>query len=116
MPMARTPGQVSVPDLLKHVQQVVQEVGPHLRLERKWGHDWYAGTDLVCGVFAFKEHVDIEFWRGTTLPDPAGLLEGTGKNMRNVKVHTVDDAMAPALRTLLRAAVALDEAEPKRTR
>jgi hypothetical protein len=110
------PGAAEVSDIQNIVIAAVREVGPHLRVERKWGHDWFAGTDLICGIFAFKRHVDIEFWRGTTLPDPSGLLEGTGKNMRNVKVHTVVDARAPALRALLRAAIALDEAEPKRTR
>jgi hypothetical protein len=116
MPVARVTDPINIAELKKDVQRTLEAVGPQLRLERKWGHDWYAGIDLVCGVFAFKEHVDIEFWRGTTLPDPSGLLEGTGKTLRHVKVLTPADAQAPALRALLRAAVALDEREPKRTR
>jgi hypothetical protein len=111
-----SPEAAAVSDIQKLVIAAVKQIGPHLRVERKWGHDWFAGTDLICGVFAFKQHVDIEFWRGTTLPDPSGLLEGTGKNMRNVKVHTLEDARAPALLTLLRAAIELDQTEPKRTR
>jgi len=114
MASSKNPESVNVADVQIYVNHVMKEVGPHLRLERKWGHEWYAGTDLVCGVFAFKQHVDIEFWRGTMLSDPSGLLVGTGTNLRHVKVHTLIEAQAPALRALLRAAVTLDEGEPKR--
>jgi hypothetical protein len=37
-------------------------------------------------VNAFTAHVNVGFFHGAALPDPAGLLEGTGKYMRHVKV------------------------------
>jgi hypothetical protein len=37
-------------------------------------------------VNVFKAHVNIGFFLGAELQDPAGLLEGTGKRMRHVKV------------------------------
>jgi hypothetical protein len=37
-------------------------------------------------VGAFRAHVNVGFFHGAALPDPAGLLEGTGKYMRHVKV------------------------------
>jgi len=55
-------------------------------------------------VDAFKAHVNVGFFRGARLPDPDGLLEGTGKSMRHVKLRlgfTTDDA---ALNELVRAA------------
>src|SRR5271155_597151 len=116
MANSKKPESENVAEVQKYVNHAVKDVGPRLRFEPKWGHEWYAGTDLVCGVFAFKQHVDIEFWRGSTLPDPSGLLEGTGTNLRHVKVHTLADAQAPALRALFRAAVTLDEGESRRTR
>jgi hypothetical protein len=94
----------------------VQSAGPGLHIERKWGHDWFVGIDNVCGVFAFQRHVAVEFWRGTTIPDPAHLLEGTGKHLRHVKLRAVADVRAPAFQTLLRAAIVLDTESPKRTR
>src|SRR5262245_11828754 len=36
-------------------------------------------------VNVFKKHVNVGFFHGVVLEDPAGLLEGTGKNMRHVK-------------------------------
>lgn len=51
-------------------------------------------------VGAFKEHINVGFFHGAFLPDPAGLLNGTGKQMRHVKVKpgvAVDEAALEAL-------------------
>ena len=48
--------------------------------------------------------VNLGLYRGAELPDPEGLLEGTGARMRHVKVRSVDDARRPALRALVAAA------------
>jgi len=37
-------------------------------------------------VNVFKEHASVGFFLGAKLPDPAGLLAGTGKRMRHVKI------------------------------
>jgi hypothetical protein len=55
-------------------------------------------------VNAFKSHVNVGFFRGAELPDPAGLLEGTGKFMRHVKLRPHGDVDATALSKLLRSA------------
>ena len=51
-------------------------------------------------------YVNLGFWHGVHLADPKGLLEGTGKKMRHVKVRSVEEAANPALRDLARAALA----------
>lgn len=38
-------------------------------------------------VDAFSQHVNVGFYEGTSLDDPAGLLEGAGKRMRHVKLR-----------------------------
>ncbi len=50
--------------------------------------------------------VNLGFYRGSGLPDPEGLLEGTGARMRHVKIRSLDDAQRPALRSLVAAAYA----------
>jgi hypothetical protein len=97
-------------------RKMIRRLGPELKTETKWGHPWFVGTDLVCLVGAFTHHTGIEFWRGSMLKDPRGLLEGTGKNLRHVKVRTTPEATAPALAELVREAIRLDRREPKRTR
>ena len=69
------------------------------------GHPTACIGDAAFGyVNAFKAHVNVGFFRGAELPDPNGLLEGTGRFMRHVKIrpgHAVDTA---ALMHLIRAA------------
>jgi hypothetical protein len=71
-------------------------------------HDGYPTAcvgDAAFGyVGAFTAHVNVGFFRGAELPDPGGLLVGTGKLMRHVKLgprHAVD---AAALRALIATA------------
>jgi hypothetical protein len=55
-------------------------------------------------VNAFKAHVNVGFFFGAELPDPAGLLEGTGRRMRHVKVRPGANFDAEALAALIDAA------------
>jgi hypothetical protein len=53
-----------------------------------------------------RGYVNLGFYQGASLPDPAGLLEGTGKSLRHVKIRSLEDAGRPELRQLIAAAVA----------
>ena len=57
-------------------------------------------------VNAFKKHVNVGFFHGATLEDPAGLLEGTGKRMRHVKLEPGGAENDAALGELIEAAYA----------
>ncbi len=55
-------------------------------------------------VNVFTAHVNVGFFHGAALPDPARLLQGTGKFMRHVKLRPGTAAHDAALRTLIDAA------------
>ncbi|HWA90457.1 MAG TPA: DUF1801 domain-containing protein [Rhizomicrobium sp.] len=58
------------------------------------------GEAAFAYVDAFKAHVNVGFYQGASLADPAGLLEGGGKRMRHVKLRwggKIDDAALGAL-------------------
>src|ERR1700724_155990 len=57
-------------------------------------------------VNVFKAHVNVGFFLGAELNDPAGLLEGTGRRMRHVKVKPGVDVNVAALSALIHAAYA----------
>lgn len=57
-------------------------------------------------VNAFKNHVNVGFFYGALLEDPAGLLEGSGKRMRHVKLTPDREPNAEALRALIQRAYA----------
>jgi hypothetical protein len=52
------------------------------------------------------KHVNLGFYRGAGLNDPSGLLEGTGKELRHVKIRSVAEARAEEIRKLLAEAIA----------
>lgn len=64
------------------------------------------GEAAFAYVNAFTAHVNVGFFRGTELPDPTGLLEGTGRFMRHVKLRPERDVDAAALTVLIETAYA----------
>jgi hypothetical protein len=64
------------------------------------------GDAAFAYVDAFTSHVNVGFFRGAELPDPAGLLEGTGKFMRHVKLRPDRPFDSPALTALIETAYA----------
>lgn len=52
-------------------------------------------------VNTFRAHVNVGFFRGSTLPDPVGLLEGTGKLGRHVKLEPGTPLNSSALKTVI---------------
>ena len=69
-----------------------------------YGGFMFAATTRFCGVFAYTEHVSIEFGRGCDLTDPYRVLEGSGKLRRHIKVHTLADIEAKHVRAYIRQA------------
>jgi hypothetical protein len=66
---------------------------------------WACVADAAFGyVNAFNAHVNIGFLEGASLDDPAGLLEGSGKRMRHVKLRWGEQADEAALADLIAAA------------
>lgn len=63
-----------------------------------------SGFDRIIYITAQNGYANLGFFFGANLPDPAHLLEGSGKRMRHIKVRTVQDAEEPALRQLVRNA------------
>ena len=71
-------------------------------------HDGFATACVDDAPFAyvgaFKEHVNVGFFHGASLRDPAGLLIGTGKFMRHVKLKPGVAVNESALEALIAAA------------
>ena len=64
------------------------------------------GDAAFAYVNAFKAHVNVGFFRGAEIADPHGLLEGTGKFMRHVKLRPESEVDASALTRLIETAYA----------
>jgi hypothetical protein len=62
------------------------------------------GDAAFACVNAFNAHVNVGFFRGAEIPDPVGLLEGTGRFMRHVKLWPERDVDATDLVKLIETA------------
>lgn len=91
-------------DLLRELRRIIREEAPGAVESIKWGHPNWETDGNVCYLSAFTEHVNLGFFRGAHLGDPAGLLEGTGKDLRHVKVRPGERLPEDGLRSLLREA------------
>ena len=60
--------------------------------------------DGICYIAVMKDRVNLGFHRGAELRDPQRLLEGTGKQMRHIKIRHMSDVMHPAIRAYLQEA------------
>jgi hypothetical protein len=65
-----------------------------------------AGDAAFAYVDAFTAHVNVGFFHGAEIDDPAGLLEGTGKFMRHVKLRPGRRVDESALEALIKTAYA----------
>ena len=88
-------------DLVQEVRKAVYSAVPKASECVMYGGFMFAATAKFCGVFAYTEHVSIEFWRGVDLNDPHRVLEGSGKLRRHIKVHTLADIKAKHVRAYI---------------
>ena len=79
--------------------------GPDVRELLGDGHPIACVGDAAFGyVDAFAAHVNVGFFHGAELQDPACLLQGTGKRMRHVKIRWAEPVNSAALREMIAAA------------
>jgi hypothetical protein len=75
-------------DIARHWFGVFRDCGEDVKELMHDGCPVACVGDAAFGyVNVFSKHVNIGFFTGACLNDPAGLLEGTGKRMRHVKIR-----------------------------
>ncbi len=85
--------------------EVMRHCGDDVRECMHDGQPTACVTDAAFGyVDVFTDHVNVGFFRGAEIADRDGLLEGTGKSMRHVKLRPRDEIDAGALMKLIEAA------------
>ena len=86
-------------------QPFVEIVWPKMRIA-SFGVGPKKMSQHYAYIAAQHSYVNLGFYHGAMLPDPDGLLEGTGKRLRHVKIGDVATASSPAVARLLRRAIA----------
>lgn len=77
--------------LLSELRGIILKAVPDTEENIKWGMPVYSIKKNFCFLHSSKKHVTLGFYGGSKLTDKDGLLEGTGKQMRHIKVRNKKD-------------------------
>jgi hypothetical protein len=80
-----------VRELLTELRNLIKTAVPEARETLKWNMPVYAVTRNFCYLRVGQGYASLGFYDATALPDEKGLLEGTGKKVRHVKVRSRRD-------------------------
>ncbi len=65
-----------------------------------------AMKDLWAGLAPHGRHVNLQLANGALIEDPDAIIEGTGKRIRHIKLHTLGDVDRPPVRQALARSLA----------
>ncbi|MBC8524377.1 MAG: DUF1801 domain-containing protein [Chlorobium phaeobacteroides] len=90
--------------LVQAARSAICSVVPNASERVMYGGFMFSDDAQFCGVFAYKEHVSVEFGRGCDLDDPHCVLEGSGKMRRHIKLFSQNDITSKYLELYVDAA------------
>jgi hypothetical protein len=91
--------------IIRALRRFVKRAESGLEESVKWGNGcWVKGKVPVSYVYSAPDYVQFGFFRGSSLKDPRGLLEGNGQYVRHVKVRKLSDISEDVFKALLRQA------------
>ena len=97
-------------EMLSRLRALIKEADPKVVEEWKWQTPVWSHDGLICTGETYKKVVKMTFARGASLDDPAGLFNSSleGRVRRAIDFREGDKVNEKALKTLIRAAVALN--------
>jgi hypothetical protein len=96
-------------EVVRGVRNLVKAAVPGTKITvNSWGIPTFEAKYPFCFYMVGKNHVTFGFHYGTSLDDPERLLEGTGKNLRHVKLRTVEKLEKKGLKELVLGAARLE--------
>jgi hypothetical protein len=98
-------------EMLSRLRDLIKQADPKVVEEWKWrGTPVWSHEGLICTGETYKNVVKMTFSRGASLDDPSGLFNSSleGRVRRAIDFHEGDKVNEKALKTLIRAAVALN--------
>ncbi len=103
-------------EMLKRIRGLIKEADPDVAEEWKWrGVPVWEHDGIICTGETYKAVVKMTFAKGAALDDPAGLFNSSleGNVRRAIDFHEGEKINEKALKTLIRAAVALNASKVK---
>ena len=98
-------------DLALKVREIVLKTDPSIKEDIRWGNLTFLCNDNLAWILNYpqKEYINFGFFRATELTDRKGLLEGSGKSFRHVKIANEEDINAQQFVAWVREAIELNK-------
>jgi hypothetical protein len=103
-------------ETLGRLRALIKEADPDVIEELKWrGVPVWSHDGIICTGETYKSVVKATFAKGASLQDPSGLFNSSleGNTRRAIDFHEGEEINGEALKTLIRAAVALNTSKSK---
>jgi hypothetical protein len=94
--------------LVQEVRALVRDLVKTVSEEVKYGGILFSSDVMFAGVFAYKDHVTVEFGQGAKIQDTFGFLEGSGKFRRHIKLKLSSDIEDRRLADYVRLALEVE--------
>jgi hypothetical protein len=104
-------------EMLGRLRALVKAADPDVVEEWKWrGVPTWTHDGIICTGETYKAVVKMTFFKGASLPDPAGLFNSSleGNTRRAIDFTEGEKINEKALKALIKAAVALNESKAKK--
>lgn len=92
--------------IMESVRELVHGTVKDVREDFKWGRPIFATAKDFAYFKTAKSYVTFGFMQASKLDDPDGRLEGTGKDMRHIKLRNMADVDAALLKKWLKVLTA----------
>ncbi len=94
-------------DLLTELHNLLVRVEPDFSVALKWGNPAYSvGGQMLSYLADQSDYVHLGFYNGAQFEDRHGIVDGTGKRLRHVKVRALDDEFEQKLVETIEASLA----------
>jgi hypothetical protein len=102
-------------ETLARVRKLIKQADPKVVEEWKWGGPVWSRDGIICTGETYKSAVKLTFAKGGSVEDPTGLFNSSleGKVRRAIDLRAGDKIDEKALKTLIRAAAALNSSQAK---
>lgn len=77
-------------EICKKLREIIISASPHIQEDWKWHHPSYYCNGMVCGIWAFKDHVTLTFFQGALIDDYYSVLSSHPDNLHNRHIKFSD--------------------------
>ena len=78
-------------EIMNEIRKLILQSVPNVKEDIKWGRPVFSAERDFAYLKPAKNYVSLGFFHFAKLDDPENLLEGTGKDMRHIKIKRVGD-------------------------